>query len=1275
MSSPASPSGSISVPSSTPEIRVLYPLQWPWSNYKSAHVLVSSRIYWKETKKDGSNQPQSVLDFQNTNSLELVRLDEGSWKDVDEIVREDDYDGRPRITVRGRLHGRTRLKKLFLVRNVDIEIILNTPKQREVWVKRLRSLVAPWTLLKQEMKNSSGVEDIEIALGGLAGSAVASKFSSTLADNVDERWSDGLAALPEQMQKLSVVEKLTTHGAAAVRLGGTLSKLISSAEGVTETAELLANLSKCVAGVSTIFQLVSLIAQGVSMWAEASRGQRALPVALGQITILLRYAQESLSEINKPSRNMNDTVKDFVFNTLKETVCIMMDAETQLLRGRGSQIMNAEDVKKVEEKLEDLIHRVVTSGAISMIFAVHEKVNQLQERREIRSDGPHHVRLSVSAFFSGRKKELKSLKEILEKRGSAVITQYGGVGKSELMTTFADRAERDRQVPGGVFWVTVDGGVRDVTVSLARLVEKLTLRQMSEEERQNANSVIASLKQGLAQKQGRWLLCLDNADDNKVSGILRDVCDLGEPMRQNGWVLVTSRQGQPRVWAGMKSDQKLILEPLCAEDAMVGLWRQSKVMKIGDSDDDGVKEEIKKLEGVDPDEYRALEELCGDGGNYSLGGLPLALVQAGTYIARFECTFKDYLNLFKSENLQDIMKNSEAPTAIRESQRSIWTTWKISVLRLSEEAYAILGAMAMLGQAPIDQTIVRRIMTAAMLHDRRTVKMMFSNVITEELVQGSSLICRDERRGQQKAMYRMHRLVRRFILNEMLCESDLWNYVYSLALPAVHDGVESELRKESKSFCELPDVFENNHREFMAHSLALVHNHMLPASGGQIQDFSKVKDIHEYSGKLMRFMGKSHEEVQVWEHLQAILHHQQVENRSIRFSGRLLDMWHRRKREKEVEICLSRVYNSLGIALEISGKLNSAVLKLKSSLQMRRTIHGHGKAHPDIASSLNNLGNVYLKMGEQDKALEKQKESLKMKRVIHGGSKPHPAIASSLDNLGIVYLKMGELGEALEKHEESLEMKRVIHGGSKLHPAIASSLDNLGNVYLKMGELGKALEKHEESLEMRRTIHGHRKAHPDIASSLNNLGNVYLEMRELHKALEKYEESLDMERMIRGGSKSHPAIASSLQNLGIVYLKMGELDKSLEKHEESLEMKRVIHGGSKPHPDIASSLDNLGLVYRKMGQLDKAIEKHEESLAMSREIHGHGKPHSDTAITLWNIGLVYRVQKNQNRAVEFFQQSLEMLEIVHGQNSGHSHIAAVHSALSKLREGQDRKKC
>ncbi len=102
---------------------------------------------------------------------------------------------------------------------------------------------------------------------------------------------------------------------------------------------------------------------------------------------------------------------------------------------------------------------------------------------------------------------------------------------------------------------------------------------------------------------------------------------------------------------------------------MVGLLRQIRKIETDNADDDEVMNAIEELQKDCIDEYRALKELCGDAGVSSLRGLPLALVQAGTYMARFKCAFAEYLHMFKNANrieeMQDIMKNTEELKQIR----------------------------------------------------------------------------------------------------------------------------------------------------------------------------------------------------------------------------------------------------------------------------------------------------------------------------------------------------------------------------------------------------------------------------------------------------------------------------------------------------------------------------------------------------------------------------------------------------------------------------------
>lgn len=62
---------------------------------------------------------------------------------------------------------------------------------------------------------------------------------------------------------------------------------------------------------------------------------------------------------------------------------------------------------------------------------------------------------------------MRQLKEILWRHGSAVISGYGGLGKSQVMTALAERAETDGDFLGGCRWKRIDS---DIAVRTANSV-------------------------------------------------------------------------------------------------------------------------------------------------------------------------------------------------------------------------------------------------------------------------------------------------------------------------------------------------------------------------------------------------------------------------------------------------------------------------------------------------------------------------------------------------------------------------------------------------------------------------------------------------------------------------------------------------------------------------------------------------------------------------------------------------------------------------------------
>lgn len=90
-------------------------------------------------------------------------------------------------------------------------------------------------------------------------------------------------------------------------------------------------------------------------------------------------------------------------------------------------------------------------------------------------------------YFVGRKEELQKRSSIVNEYGSIVISQHGGIGKTQLMSKFSETAEGI--LPSGVSWVTADGDTGQILDSLAIFLEKLRSSRMSKEYRKDLNVI------------------------------------------------------------------------------------------------------------------------------------------------------------------------------------------------------------------------------------------------------------------------------------------------------------------------------------------------------------------------------------------------------------------------------------------------------------------------------------------------------------------------------------------------------------------------------------------------------------------------------------------------------------------------------------------------------------------------------------------------------------------------------------------------------------------
>lgn len=257
-----------------------------------------------------------------------------------------------------------------------------------------------------------------------------------------------------------------------------------------------------------------------------------------------------------------------------------------------------------------------------------------------------------------------------------------------------------------------------------------------------------------------------------------------------------------------------------------------------------------------------------------------------------------------------------------------------------------------------------------------------------------------------------------------------------------------------------------------------------------------------------------------------------------------------------------------------------------------------GEEHPLVATSLNNLAELYRIQGKYTEAEPLYLRSLAIREKALG--KDHPDVAISLNNLAVLYDSQGKPDKAEPLYQRSLTIWENTLGND--HPAVAQSLNNLAALYQNQNNYAKAEPLYLRSLEISEKTLGEN--HPAVAQSLNNLAALYQNQGNYAQAEPLYLRSLKIRKAILG--KNHPSVASSLNNLASFYYVQGKYEKAEPLYQRSLEIWETTLG--KDHPDVAQSLNNLAALYQNQGNCVKAKSLYLRSLAISEKTLGKDHP-------------------------------------------------------------------
>jgi tetratricopeptide (TPR) repeat protein len=746
-------------------------------------------------------------------------------------------------------------------------------------------------------------------------------------------------------------------------------------------------------------------------------------------------------------------------------------------------------------------------------------------------------------LFVGRSHELARLDAALAGPDRVVVQAVhglGGVGKSMLAARWAVGHAGDFIL---TWWITaatpaeIDAGLAGLAVALQpALTGVLPLEALRE-----------GAVQWLASHSG-WLVILDNVNDPADVAALLARAPVGR-------YLITSRRASG--WHGTAVPVRLdVLDPAEAQDLLASILNPDQT-----------------------EEADGAAQLCAE-----LGFLPLAIEQAGAYLAQADATPREYLDLLARYPAAMYQAAPEGGDAAR----TIARIWHVTLDRLADDPLTgqVLGIVAWYAPDTIPRTLLDG------LADPPAVLQAVGRLAAYSMLTADT------------GTLAIHRLVQAVTRTPDPDDP----HRDPLAIDAARDQATRQLAGALPSWQD-PAGWPR-WRMLLPHIDALASHapldtdtdttaHLLNQAGlflnGQGQPSRAVGYLQRAVAGYVRVLGVDHPSTLTSRNNLARAYHEAGD------LGRAIPLLEQTRADSERVLGADHPHalgsrTNLASAYHDAGDLGRAIPLFEQNLADSERVLGAD--HPHTLISRNNLAGAYHEAGDLGRAIPLLEQTLADQLRVLGADHPHTL--GSRTNLASAYQAAGDPGRAIPLFEQNLADRQRVLGAD--HPSTLGSRNNLAGAYHEAGDLGRAIPLFEQALVGRLRVLG--ADHPDTLGSRNNLAGAYHEAGDLGRATPLLEQNLaDSERVL---GADHPHTLSSRNNLAHAYHDAGDLGRAIPLFEQNLADRQRVLGAD--HPDTLLSRNDLAYVYQAAGNLGRAIPLYEQVLADRQQVLGADHP-------------------------------------------------------------------
>jgi tetratricopeptide (TPR) repeat protein/transcriptional regulator with XRE-family HTH domain len=706
-------------------------------------------------------------------------------------------------------------------------------------------------------------------------------------------------------------------------------------------------------------------------------------------------------------------------------------------------------------------------------------------------------------YFTGREEVLQRLQKALvshksgDSRKIRAISGMGGIGKTQIALEFAYRYADEYDA---VLWVHAeDSTLKADVVSLA---ETLHLPG-----REKLNPFLArEAVKGWLQDHDRWLLIFDNVEN--VANIFTVL-----PSRYCGAVLVTTRfqNADPHI-------RSLEMAKMSLAEGRTFLLRRTT-----NEDEDEIREA-----NLLASERAALATLW-----EAIDGLPLALDQAGAYIKMAQCSFQEYVNLYRKHR-KDLLR--ERGAHIPEHPDAVATTWDVSFQQIEREdpaAAEFLRLCAFLAPDAIPEKLIIWGTThcTASLRKLAISEKLLKDVI--KLLYSYSLIQRDA----ATQMLLIHRLVQVVLIDAMSIEvREAWKRRVLRILNAAFPEASFEAPFEELRRCGqvLPHV--------QSYTLEIEHE--------PIATQLEAAALFERAGSYLREQGQ-YAEAETLLRLSLALreHHLHAD-----------------------DLVLATSLSNLAGLYFYQDRYQQAISLVERAFAIRQ--QQLGTDHQETTESLKHLALLYLRQEQYEQAEPLLLQALAISE--HQRGLESPGTTNRMSSLALLYVGQERYDEAEPLFKRAFSLNKRCLGAE--HPETGRTMENLAFLYLKEGRYRRA----EPLLYRAFTIHAQNSGleSPDTAYPLYGLAELWRLQKNYTLSESMHQHVLSIRQRHLG--EDHLDTAESLQALADLYQEWAKYEEAVPFYVRTLAIREKILRWESP--SLLKTRQVYAALLQKMGQ-------------------------------------------------------------------------------------------